>query len=77
MNVGHILSQFLLSWTPANTLQFLDNFKLPWKKHNNFFFSANICSFKLASFKEERLPYGSIAVSHVGAAILAHVAHSS
>ena len=33
-------------------------------------------SFKLASFKEEQLPYRSCAVIHVGAAVLAQVARS-
>ena len=31
---------------------------------------------KLASFKEEQLPYRSKAASHVGAAVLVHVARS-
>ena len=36
--------------------------------------TTRINPFKLASFKEEQLPYRSKAASHVGAAVLVHVA---
>ena len=35
-----------------------------------------LCGLKLASFKVDQRPYRSNAVSHVGAAVLAHVARS-
>ena len=38
--------------------------------------TTRINPFKLALFKEEQLPYRSKAASHVGAAVLAHVARS-
>ena len=34
------------------------------------------CRFKLASFKADQRPYRSLAATHVGAAVLAHVARS-
>ena len=44
----------------------------------NLYFKAYILSYrlKLASFKEEQLSYGSNAASHVGAAVLVHMARS-
>ena len=52
---------------------FEHEYEVLWIALDNF---TNVLAPKLASFKEEQLPYHSQVASQVGAAVLAHVARS-
>ena len=51
-------------------------FWLTWPAAADWTLLIDEQSLKLASFKEEQLPYHSEAACHVGAAVLVHVARS-